>query len=104
MNFFDLLFFLGFQVVAVIILFIAAIMWQAKKGGQDQDIGLAFGAVNFVVVGIAIYCTLLVVAGLLVFFELAKIPNSWFVYLASALLAGIFSGAGWNLDVWKEKR
>ena len=101
MNLFDFLLFLLSQVAAVVILFIAAIMWQSKKGGQDQDIGLAFGAVKFVVVGIAVYCTLLVVAGLLVFFEIARIPNSWFVYLSFALVAGILSGAGWNMNIWK---
>ncbi len=101
MNLFDFLLFLLSQVAAVVILFVAAIIWQAKKGGQDQDIGLAFGAVNFVVVGIAIYCTLLAVAGLLVFFEVARIPNSWFVYLGGAFAAGTLSGAGWNLNIWK---
>jgi high-affinity Fe2+/Pb2+ permease len=88
----------------VLILFVAAIMWQAKKGGQDQDIGLAFGAVNFVVVGIAAYCTLLAIAGLLVFLEVTRIPNSWFVYVSCAFVAAVISGAGWNLDIWKESR
>lgn len=88
-----------FQVIAVVILFLAALFWSAKKGNTEMV--FVFGAVSFVVVGIAIYCTLLTIAGFLVFFEIISIPNNGFVYLGFAVVSGILSGTAWNWDIWK---
>lgn len=93
----EFLYFLVFQVIAFIVLFLSAFAWGIKRG---QDEGIVLEALPPLTIGLIIYCLSVIVGGTLGFIEVLPFPNRWFVYLGLAAISAALSGFAPTYDSW----
>ena len=91
-------YFMGFQMLALVIIFLFAFGWGIKKG---EDFVVIFEAYPPFIVGLRIYGAILIIGGILTYFEVVPFWNKWFIYVGLAFCSGIFSGLAPNVDNWK---
>ena len=97
--FLTVLYFVGFQFLAFLLICIASAAWSIRLYGQDQCIGLAFTGGVFMMIGIVFYCLILII--ILTIFndsEIFLISNRGILYTLTAICSGILSGFGHFLN------